>query len=84
MDMVGSEVGDVEADGSDPILAGAGTGRPALLEPDRSINQSIMAMAVTAKTPTIVTIAVRFLLKFGERSLTFPVSGFTSGLLLIF
>jgi hypothetical protein len=84
MDMVGSEVGDVEADGSAPILRGVGTGRPAALEPDRSSNQRITAMAVMAKTPTIATIAVRFLRRLGESPLTFPVSGFSSGLLLIF
>ena len=82
--MVGSDVGDVEADGSAPILRGVGTGRPAPLEPDRNNNQRTMAMAVIAKTPTIATIAVRFLLRLGKPPLTFPVSGFSSGLLLIF
>ncbi len=82
--MVGSEVGDVEADGSASTLRGVGTGRPAPLEPDRSNNQTIMTMAVIAKTPTIATIAVRFLLRLRSRALTFPGSGLSSGLLLIF
>ena len=82
--MVGSEVGDVEADGSAPTLRGVGTGRPAPLEPDRSNNQRIMATAVMAKTLTIATIAVRFLLRLGAPPLTFPVSRFSPGLLLIF
>jgi hypothetical protein len=82
--MIGSEVVEVEAGVSAPTLRGVGTGRPAPLEPDRSNNQRIMAMAVMAKTPTIATIAVRFLLRMGEPPLTFPVSGFSSGLVLIF
>ncbi len=100
MDIVGSEVGAVVPGCSAWILRGAGTGRPAPLEPERHSIHPTMTAAVIATIATIATIAVRFVRLLLELETIFSEcglpaksvsgraalssSGFSSGLLLIF
>jgi hypothetical protein len=77
MEIVGSEVVAVAPGCSGSIVRGVGTGRPALLVPDRQNTQTTITTAVIATTATIATIAVRFVLRRVERITTFSGTDFT-------